>query len=157
MIGSNVLDPKRFLCPRHFVSKKNFWLDLFNLMWPVPTWFDMLQINLACPNWTWPVLIWLDLSLLVWRFLTWPVLTWTVSTWSILTGPVLTWSATIQKTSRHSPENLMTSTGQPPNFKHVGSYLPVEAKCGFFLPSSSFFFLPYKNKVNSYAVQLKLS
>ena len=61
-------------------------------------------------------------------------------------------SDTLQIISRH----LSDTHRQSPKFRHVGSCLLLEARCGLFLPSSSCSSSMGK-KVNSYSNQLKLS
>ena len=45
---------------------------------------------------------------------------------------------TLPTPSKDTSDNIQTPFRHPPNFKHVGSFLVLEARCGlFFLPSSS--------------------
>ena len=44
---------------------------------------------------------------------------------------------TCQTPSRQFPNNFQTPTRKSPKFRHVGSFLLVKARCGFFLPFSS--------------------
>ena len=60
-----------------------------------------------------------------------------------------------QPLSRQFPNTFQAPTRQSSNFKHVGAFLLLEARCGFFFPPS--FFLRWENKVNCYSNQLKLS
>ena len=56
--------------------------------------------------------------------------------------------------SKDTSDNIQTPFRHPPNFKHVGSFLVVEARCGLFF---LLVLVPWENKVNSYSNQLKLS
>ena len=60
-----------------------------------------------------------------------------------------------QPLSRQFPNTFQAPTRQSSNFRHVGAFLLLEARCGFFFPPS--FFLRWENKVNCYSNQLKLS
>ena len=62
-------------------------------------------------------------------------------------------SDTCQTPSRQFPSTLQTTTRQSAKFRHVGSFLLIKDRWGLFF----FFFLPWKNKVNSYSKQRKLS
>ena len=90
---------KRFLAQK-ILGPKICWLDLFYLITPNLTWFDLSQLDLTCPDFkfdpnllNWPILTWLDHSWLDLTSLdlTWPVVTWLDQSWFELTSPDLTW------------------------------------------------------------------
>ena len=79
--------------------------------------------------------------------------------WPFLWTPIRLPQDTIQTPSKHPPDKLsipsthtiLATKGQLLSFKHVGPFLLVEARCGFFLIVTGW------NKVKIYNKQLKLS
>ena len=74
---------------------------------------------------------------------------------AIIQTPSVHHPDTLPTPSKDTSDNIQTPFRHPPNFKHVGSFLVVEARCGFLLVL--LVLLPWENKVNSHSNQLKLS
>ena len=72
---SKCFGSKNILCSKMLCQKKIL-LNLFNFTWHIQLYLTCSKIACPCPNCTWPVLIWHDLSNLSCPVLTWPVLTW---------------------------------------------------------------------------------
>ena len=76
---------------------------------------------------------------------------------AIIQTPSVHHPDTLPTPSKDTSDNIQTPFRHPPNFKHVGSFLVVEARCGLFFFLLLVLLVPWENKVNSYSNQLKLS
>ena len=76
---------------------------------------------------------------------------------AIIQTPSVHHPDTLPTPSKDTSDNIQTPFRHPPNFKHVGSFLVLEARCGFLLLLLLLVLLPWENKVNSYSNQLKVS